>query len=414
MKKTSTIIFIVGLVCSLALAQDEDAAPPLGSNFLSDQSASANSREEQTYKDGTNSLKDGQWQHAIEKFSEVATMKGRRADAALYWKAYALNKAARRNEAETTITELRHDFPRSEWLKDAGALELQIKQVRGQTVDPGRENDEDLKLLAINSLMNSDPERAIPLLQGVLSNPNASTNLKERALFVLAQSDSSQAGQMIGAIARSQSGPDLQVRAIRYLGISGDRYSKLLQEIYAGSSDVKVKKAVLQAYMTSGAKEPVLAAARGEKDPELRRAAIHQLGAMGARKELEELYGSTSSIDDKEAILQAFGMAGDSDQLIHVATTEGDGKIRERAIRDLGPFGGEKARPALVQIYSNEKDPELRRAAIRSMFILGDATDLIALARTETDPDMKRQLVEQLSLMRNKEARDYMLEILNK
>ena len=414
MKKTSTIIFIVGLVCSLALAQDEDAAPPLGSNFLSDQSASANSREEQTYKDGTNSLKDGQWQHAIEKFSEVATMKGRRADAALYWKAYALNKAARRNEAETTITELRHDFPRSEWLKDAGALELQIKQVRGQTVDPGRENDEDLKLLAINSLMNSDPERAIPLLQGVLSNPNASTNLKERALFVLAQSDSSQAGQMIGAIARSQSGPDLQVRAIRYLGISGDRYSKLLQEIYAGSSDVKVKEAVLQAYMTSGAKEPVLAAARGEKDPELHRAAIHQLGAMGARKELEELYGSTSSIDDKEAILQAFGMAGDSDQLIHVATTGGDGKIRERAIRDLGPFGGEKARPALVQIYSNEKDPELRRAAIRSMFILGDATDLIALARTETDPDMKRQLVEQLSLMGNKEARDYMLEILNK
>jgi HEAT repeat protein len=414
MKKTSTIIFIVGLVCSLALAQDEDAAPPLGSNFLSDQSASANSREEQTYKDGTNSLKDGQWQHAIEKFSEVATMKGRRADAALYWKAYALNKAARRNEAETTITELRHDFPRSEWLKDAGALELQIKQVRGQTVDPGRENDEDLKLLAINSLMNSDPERAIPLLQGVLSNPNASTNLEERALFVLAQSDSSQAGQMIGAIARSQSGPDLQVRAIRYLGISGDRYSKLLQEIYAGSSDVKVKEAVLQAYMTSGAKEPVLAAARGEKDPELRRAAIHQLGAMGARKELEELYGSTSSIDDKEAILQAFGMAGDSDQLIHVATTGGDGKIRERAIRDLGPFGGEKARPALVQIYSNEKDPELRRAAIRSMFILGDATDLIALARTETDPDMKRQLVEQLSLMGNKEARDYMLEILNK
>ena len=219
---------------------------------------------------------------------------------------------------------------------------------------------------------------------------------------------------MIGAIARSQSGPDLQVRAIRYLGISGDRYSKLLQEIYAGSSDVKVKEAVLQAYMTSGAKEPVLAAARGEKDPELRRAAIHQLGAMGARKELEELYGSTSSIDDKEAILQAFGMAGDSDQLIRVATTEGDGKIRERAIRDLGPFGGEKARPALVQIYSNEKDPELRRAAIRSMFILGDATDLIALARTETDPDMKRQLVEQLSLMGNKEARDYMLEILNK
>jgi len=68
----------------------------------------------------------------------------------------------------------------------------------------------------------------------------------------------------------------------------------------------------------------------------------------------------------------------------------------------------------LVQIYTNEKDPHLRRTAIQSMFVRGDATDLIALARKETNPEMKRQLVEQLSLMPSKEARDYMLEILNK
>ena len=88
--------------------------------------------------------------------------------------------------------------------------------------------------------------------------------------------------------------------------------------------------------------------------------------------------------------------------------------MRERAIRNLGPFGGEKARPALVQIYTNEKDPELRRAAIQSMFVVGDATDMIALARKETNPEMKRRLVEQLSVMDSKEARDYMLEILSK
>jgi hypothetical protein len=248
----------------------------------------------------------------------------------------------------------------------------------------------------------------------VLTNANNSTKLKERALFVLAQSSSTQAAQVIGAVARGQSGADLQVRAIRYLGMSGSRYSKLLQDIYAAASDVQVKRAVLQAYMTSGTKEPVLAAARGEKDPELRRSAIHQLGAMGARNELEQLYGSTSSADDKDAILQAFGMAGDLDGLIRIATTDGDGKVRQRAIRSLGSFGGEKARPVLLQIYTNQKDPEVRRAAIQSMFVLGDATDLIALARKETNQEMKRHLVEQLSVMDNKEARDYMLEILNK
>jgi HEAT repeat protein len=67
----------------------------------------------------------------------------------------------------------------------------------------------------------------------------------------------------------------------------------------------------------------------------------------------------------------------------------------------------------LVQIYTNEKDVELRRAAVQSLFVLGDATDLVALARKEANPEMKRYLVEQLSVMGSKEARDYMLEILN-
>ena len=387
---------------------------PLGDGFIGNQAASATGREEELYKDGTDYLNDSKWQQAADKFAEVARMKGRRADAALYWRAYAMNKAGRRADATSSLAELRRDFPRSDWLKDAGALELQIKQGTGQAVDPGREADEDLKLLAINSLMNSDPERAIPLLQGVLTNANNSKKLKERALFVLAQSDSPKAGEIIGAVARGQSGPDLQIRAIRYLGISGTRYSKLLQDIYASSSDVGVKRAVLQAYMTSGAKEPVLAAAKGEKDPELRRSAIHQLGAMGARTELEQLYNSTSSADDKEAIMQAFGVAGDVDGLIHIATSDPDPKVRERAVRTLGPFGGSKARPTLVQIYTNEKDPEVRRAAIQSLFVEGDASDLVALARKETNPEMKRRIVQQLSVMDSKEARDYMLEILNK
>jgi len=244
MKKTSTII-IIGVFCSLAIAQDVNNLPSIGSSFLSGQAASANGREEELYKAGTDSLNEGQWQQAAAKFSEVAAMKGRRADAALYWKAYSLNKAGRPAEATTAIQELRHDFPSSDWLKDAGALELQIKQGTGQSVDPGRETDEDLKLLAINSLMNSDPKLAIPLLEKVLTNPNSSTKVKERALFVLAQSDSPQAGQVIGEIARGQSGPDLQMKAIRYLGTSGSRYSKLLEEIYSASSDVKVKQAVL-------------------------------------------------------------------------------------------------------------------------------------------------------------------------
>ena len=40
------------------------------------------------------------------------------------------------------------------------------------------------------------------------------------------------------------------------------------------------------------------------------------------------------------------------------------------------------------------------------------AESLVAIARKETDPAMKRELVSKLSVMKNKAATDYMLELL--
>jgi HEAT repeat protein len=70
--------------------------------------------------------------------------------------------------------------------------------------------------------------------------------------------------------------------------------------------------------------------------------------------------------------------------------------------------------PALVAIYKKNTDPETRKAVAQALFLAGDSHDLVELARVEKDPAVKESLVKQLSLMRNKEATDYMLEILNK
>lgn len=413
MKRSPAVLLMIVFLSVAAMAQDESAPAVPGESFLPQQANAASSREEAMYKEATASLDESQWQQAADKFSEVANLKGKRADAALYWKAYALNKMGRRSEASSAIAQLRQQYPKSEWLRDAGALEVEIKQASGVTVNPATQSDEDLKLLALNSLMNTDSERAIPLLQSVLSSPNNSPKLKDRALFVLAQSDSPKAEQIIGGVAKGQSGPELQIKAIRYLGISGRKYTDTLKEIYASATDTKVKRAVLQAYMTSGAQEPVLAAARSEKDPDLRRSAIHQLGAMGAKSELMQLYQSSSSPDDQDAIIQGLGICGDVAGIEQIANTTKDPKVRAKAIRSMGIFGGEKARSRLVQVYGSG-DTDAKRAAAEALFINGDAADLVSLARKESNPDMRRYLVEKLSVMDNKEARDYMLEILNK
>ena len=54
---------------------------------------------DEAYERGTSNLDAGHWAEAIAAFDSVAKAAGKRADAALYWKAYALNKAGRRPEA---------------------------------------------------------------------------------------------------------------------------------------------------------------------------------------------------------------------------------------------------------------------------------------------------------------------------
>ena len=82
-------------------------------------------------------------------------------------------------------------------------------------------------------------------------------------------------------------------------------------------------------------------------------------------------------------------------------------------IRALGITGGNLG-STLVQIASSDPNRDLRRAAMEALFIRGDAHDLVAIAKGTSDADTRKSAVEKLSLMDSKEARDYMLELLNK
>ena len=124
----------------------------------------------------------------MKEFDEVIENKGLRADGALYWKAYALNRTGKRTEALAALDQIEREYAGSAWLNDAKALKLEVQQSSGQPVSPETQSDEELKLLAINGLMHSDPDRAMPLLERVLTDSKSAPKVKERALFVLSQS----------------------------------------------------------------------------------------------------------------------------------------------------------------------------------------------------------------------------------
>jgi HEAT repeat protein len=370
-------------------------------------------RESQYYDSGQSSLDSARWDRALSSFDRVIEMKGAKSDAALYWKAYAQNKLGQRPEAVATINILIKDYPKSRYINDAKALEVEVKSRSGQSVNPASEDDEELKLIAIQALANNQSEEAIPILQKVLAG-TGSPRLKVRALFVLAQFSSPKARDVLVSIAKGTSNPDLQMKAVQYLGVHGGRESRAaLAEIYGSSSDIDLKKRILNSFMAAGEKDRLMTAAQSEQNAELRATAVMQLGNMGAHEELWSLYQKEASLDVKKQIVRALVNGGSITRVIELAKGEQNGELRLLAIRNLGVMGSKRTGDTLVELYGSEKDTDIRKAIINGLFVSNNAEALVALARKESDPAMKKDMVSKLSNMRSKVATDYLLEILN-
>jgi hypothetical protein len=311
---------------------------------------------DQSYRAGTRAIDKHSYDDAIVAFDRVIEEKGSRGEGALYWKAYAQNKAGRRDQALATLGQMQKEFPQGRWASDAKALEVEVRQAAGRPVAPDAEADDELKLLAINGLMASDASRALPLLEKVIADPKASPGVKERALFVLAQGGDAKNREVLLRIAKGGGNPDMQMRAVEFLGVFSKGNTQTLAEVYGGTADPGVKRAVLRGLMMAGDYDRLLGLAKTEQSPELRVEAIHMLGVM---------------------------KRGNSSE-------------------------------ALLSLYSPSQDRAVKKAIADGLFIQRNAKGLIELARKETDASLKKGIVERLSTMNTKEAQDYMLELLNK
>ena len=67
---------------------------------------------------------------------------------------------------------------------------------------------------------------------------------------------------------------------------------------------------------------------------------------------------------------------------------------------------------ALTSIYASDATPDVRKAVVNALFIQNNAGALVSLARNEKNSEMKKDIVSKLSMMKSKEATDYLLELL--
>ena len=67
---------------------------------------------------------------------------------------------------------------------------------------------------------------------------------------------------------------------------------------------------------------------------------------------------------------------------------------------------------ALTGIYASDASIDVKKAVINALFLQGNATGLVSLARAEKNVELKKDIVSKLSVMKSKEATDYLMELL--
>jgi hypothetical protein len=365
------------------------------------------------YGRGLSALDDHHYDQALDDFSEVVTRGGPKADGALYWKAYTLNKLGRRDEAVASIAQLRTSFASSHWLEDAKALELEVKQAAGKPVSPENEADDDLKLMALNGLSQSDPERTYPLIEKLLKGP-ASPKLKQRAIFVLASNSSPRAQQLLEQIARGNNNPDLQLTAIRYMVENKQQPNRaqVLVEIYASTGDPAVKREIVNAFRNARDYDHLLQIAKTEKALDLRQSAYAGLGDKAGNAELWQLFQAEASPEGRIQIIESMYSNGSSDKLIEVARTDKDPKVRIAAIRMLSSYKAPNMGDTLASLYASEQDPQVKRAIINQFASQRNAKALVDVFHKEQNIDLKKDILQRLQNMHTAEANVLFEEIL--
>jgi HEAT repeat protein len=383
------------------------------------------------FREGRDLIGDEEWEEAEGKFrSFVANYpKEKNLDAALYWLAFTEIKQEKYHEAEQQLKRLLAEFPRSNWADDASALRVQIAQEVGnpevinQTLN---EDDVEVKIVALQSLFESNPERGLAYVTEMLKpGSKASQQLKEAGIEMLRRHGGPKANALLLDIIRNQTDQKLRVVAINTLGRTGDESMlPLLKDLATTSTDEEVSEAAIFAisrYEGAGARALLLDLARNAKSIEVRKHAIFWLSKDGddAFDELMRIYAAESDTEVKKQVVFALKRMGTEralTKLYEIARNSGeDEEVRKDALHWLGQSGDQKAVDFLIQMYDAEKDEEVKQQIIFALSRTGDKRairKMIDIAKRDSSVEARKQAIFWLGRTDDADARKFLEDLL--
>jgi len=401
------------------------------------------------YRLAREALNRGEYRRAAQLFSDISQKfpSSAYASDARYWRAFALYRLGGTNDLRQALSALEAtgtNYRQASLQSDApvlatrirGALAAQgdddaIKAVNKTAAQPGAPCDrEDLavRIEALNSLGQTDPESTTPILARLLARRDeCSASLRRAALYLLGRRTDANAMNLILGAAKND--PDITVRAaaLRFLAaMPGDQAIATIEEIARTPGNEQLQRAAIAALGRSDsprARQSLRAIVeKSDLDPDLRMTALSSIDTDKSPDNaayLRSVYPRLETPRLKAAAIRSIARSASNDDnqwLLGIVRNQSEPvEVRAMALRYAGRSnisigdltkmydvaGDRPLREQLISLYAQRTEPE--------------ATDkLMEIARTGTDPDLRRYAISALSRKNDPRTKKLLLEIIDR
>lgn len=359
-------------------------------------------------------IAEEQWARAAEELRAVIDdPKQGGKDEALFWLAHSLNQAGDTFSSLTTISQLEHRHPSSLWVKPAQALRLEIAMRLGRS-------DVLWKTARPPQLL---PAPAVPPPPAVRPTPAPAPGGGTDVPPAPRPTPAPPAPPAAHPPAPAPPAPfwipdsyhpdtDLRIQALGHLiWIDAGKAIPILKEIaLQGDSPVSASRAVfvLAQSQRPEARQTVVEVAR-TGPPRVRVAAVRELARFGgpeASKELMQVY-TAGDADVKRQVVSSFGERWERMPLLAIARSETNPDLKSRAIMMLGRAGGSSE----LRVLYSKAGADAKRPIILSLFNARAEDELIQIAERERDRTLRRDILNQLRLLGTPKAKAYLEKI---
>jgi HEAT repeat protein len=312
------------------------------------------------------------------------------------------------------------------WLAQHAAPAADTGRARGRDC-PAEDDEDDLRIAAINGLLQMDADKAVPLLRTVLARRDACHRaLRRKAVFILSQKHTAETEDILLDVAQHDPDSDVRQQAVFWLSqVPTERAVTMLDSILRTTDDEELREKALFALSqqhSPRAGQILRGYAETATAPsEARLKAIFWLGQRPSAENaafLRALYAKLSNDELKEKVIFSLSQSRSAENnrwLIDLALNERESiEMRKKALFWAGQTGGDLDELAALYDRMQNHDMKEQLVFVYSQRHETAALDkLIQIAKTEPDRELRRKAIFWLGQSHDPRAAQVLLEIIN-